>query len=441
MTIHNRLPIFIAIISSSFTSLVLAKQAEPIAEQDWGLAAMYRIASVPFATESGDQTVGTFVPLMYFSNDWVFIDGLEGGVHLTQWQDDSLQLNALTRMRFVDIPASIQNANQGDSADFGLQLRQSLNDEWHLDWEVMSDEDFRFHTNLRASAEYQWGDWNLKPSATLRYKDADFNSQYYAFSEYTAQKIGAGVDVNIGVDARYHVASNLYLLGSTSITRLDHNAYHAQAVEERYQGEVFVGFGFFNDSSAPKKTQLTNSRYLRVAHGWATPSNIGDIFALNREKDPYNNQLTSLFYGHPLTDELFGYPIDLYFTPGIVHHWSSGVQNASTEWVAAIKAYVTVEWPTRWRFGVAEGLSYIDNISYIEQSEMDRKGYTPSHLLNYLDFSFDVNVGDLVNQPSWQHVWFGYSLHHRSAIFEKASQFGRIKGGSNYNTVYLQFDF
>lgn len=86
-------------------------------------------------------------------------------------------------------------------------------------------------------------------------------------------------------------------------------------------------------------------------------------------------------------------------------------------------------------------MSYIDNITYIEQSEMEKKGYTPSHLLNYLDFSFDVNMGDLFDSSDFKHVWFGYSLHHRSAIFEKSSQFGRIKGGSNYNTIYIQVDF
>ncbi len=36
-------------------------------------------------------------------------------------------------------------------------------------------------------------------------------------------------------------------------------------------------------------------------------------------------------------------------------------------------------------------------------------------------------------------LWFGYSLHHRSSIFETSSAFGRIKGGSNYNTLYLQY--
>ena len=84
---------------------------------------------------------------------------------------------------------------------------------------------------------------------------------------------------------------------------------------------------------------------------------------------------------------------------------------------------------------------YGDDVTYNEASEMARKEYKPSRLLNYLDFSLDLNAGTLFNRPAWRHVWVGYSIHHRSAIFEKASQYGRIKGGSNYNTLYLQFDF
>ncbi|HAS8120753.1 TPA: MipA/OmpV family protein [Vibrio vulnificus] len=410
-------------------------------EQNWGIAAMYRTASIPFDTLGGDQTVSTFVPMMFFDNQYVFIRGIEGGAYLWESDEYPLQFNALTRMRFIDIPKIVQNAVEGDTADFGGQLAYQVNDQWRFEAELMFDDGFRFHSNYRLAAKFDFGDWELEPSLTLRYKDADFNSTYYAFADITKQYIGAGVDTNLALKGRYHVASNLYLLGKTSITRLDNNAYDSYAIEDRYEGEFYVGFGFFNDKNKERKSNLKNKPYLRVAHGWGTPSNIGEIFKFEREKDPYNNQLTSVFYGHPLTDELFGLPLDLYLHSGIAHHWSSEVQSSSTETVVSIKAYYTFNWPTQWRFGVAEGMSYIDNITYIEKSEMERKGYTPSHLLNYLDFSFDVNVGDLVGKNDWKNVWFGYSLHHRSAIFEKASQFGRIKGGSNYNTVYLQFDF
>lgn len=410
-------------------------------EQEWGIAAMYRTTSIPFDTAGGDQTVSTFVPMMFFENEYVFVDGIEGGVFLYNSEESDWRVSALTRMRFIDIPQSAQNANEGDTADFGVQLQYKIDDTWSFDSELMTDNDLHFHSNFRLNGQYEFGDWELSPRATIRYKDADFNSQYYAFKDVTGESIGAGIDVNLGIDIRYHVISNLYLLGSTSVTRFDDNAFNSSIVEDRYQGEFYLGFGFFNDKTAPKKPELSNKPYLRVAHGWATPSNIGDIMKLNSEKDKYNNQLTSVFYGHPLTDEVFGVPIDIYFTPGIAHHWSSKVQSGSTEYIAAIKAFYTFDWPIKWRFGVAEGLSYIDSITYIEQTEMDEKGYTASHLLNYLDFSFDINVGDAVNQSDLENVWFGYSLHHRSAIFENASQFGRIKGGSNYNTIYIQYEF
>ncbi len=410
-------------------------------EQTWGIAAMYRTASIPFYTANDDSTVSTFVPMMFFENEHLYINGLEGGAFLFNEEDSDWRVSAITRLRFVDIPKSVQNAFEGDRVDFGGQLRYDFNENWRAEVELMTDDEFQFHSNYRIAANYELGDWEFEPSFTIRYKDSDFNSEYYAFKDVTGERIGAGADANLGIRARYHVISNLYLLGETSVTRLDNEAYKSGIVEDRYQGEVFVGFGFFNDKGKERKSDLHNRPYLRIAHGWATPSNMGDIFKFNAEKDEYDNQLTSFFYGHPLTDELFGLPLDIYLTPGLVHHWSSDVQSSSTEYVMAIKAYYTFNWPTQWRFGVAEGMSYIDNITYIEGTEMEEKGYTPSNLLNYLDFSLDVNVGDLFNQKDWDNMWVGYSLHHRSAIFENASQFGRIKGGSNYNTIYFQYEF
>ncbi|PMH46553.1 MltA-interacting MipA family protein [Vibrio sp. 10N.286.49.B3] len=426
-----------ACLSSLFATDAYAQNAE----QEWGIAAMYRLASIPYETGESDQSVSTFVPMMFFENEYVYVDGLEGGVFLYNDAQSPWQASMLTRLRFIDIPQKHQNAIEGDTADYGFQVQYQLNNDWKTQVELMTDSDYNLHVNWRLAGEYHYGDWQLKPHLNLRYKDSDFNSAYYALSAATNEDIGAGVDVSVGINAKYHVMSNLYLLGSTSFTRLDDNAYQSFAVDKRYEGEVFFGFGFFNNKDKAPKSQLSNKPYLRVAHGWATPSNMGDILKFNRVKDQYNNQMSSVFYGHPLTDELFGLPLDIYLTPGIAHHWSSKVQRSSTEFIVAIKAYYTLNWPTTWRIGVAEGMSYIDNVTYIEQTEMDEKGYVASHLLNYMDISFDVNIGDLMNKKELSNMWLGYSMHHRSAIFEQSSQYGRIKGGSNYNTIYLQYEF
>ncbi|WP_420791600.1 MipA/OmpV family protein [Enterovibrio qingdaonensis] len=408
--------------------------------ENWGIAATMRSASIPY-TEGGSQNVQSFVPMMFYEDEAFFIHGIEGGLRL--WEQGDWRLNTILRMRFIDLPREVQNDIGGDTGDFGFQLKKQWGEGWYSDLDLLSDKDYRLHGVATLGKNIQGDSFDLNATISAIYKDADFNSFYYGLSEYRDEgvRLGAGVDVKAGFSGRYHVYSNLYLLGGAYATYFDSNVRHSPTISESWEGEVFAGFGFFNDNRVTGRREISTRPYVRVAHGWATPSNIGEIIAGDVEKDPYNNQLTSVFYGHPLSDKLFGIPLDIYLTPGIVWHWQSEVQSSSAEIVMAIKAYYTIDWPTKWRVGVAEGLSYVNHITYVEQTELDEKGYEPSHLLNYIDLSVDVNLGDLFGKPEWNKAWLGYSLHHRSAIFEKASQFGRIKGGSNYNTIYLQFDF
>ncbi len=404
-------------------------------ENSWGIAAVMRTASIPYVAET--ETVSTFIPMIFFENDYVFINGMEGGVYLYKQSD--WQLSVLMRLRYFDLPKDAQNKAGGDVVDTGIQARYSINNEWFFDSELMVDPEFRSYINFRLGEEIDSGDWWLNPSIEARWKESEFNNYYYGLNNSSNDKLGAGVDVKVGLMSRYHVASNFYLLGGSYVSRLDNSAYNSQYIDNRWEFEYFLGAGFFTYSTRLRK-HMGNRPYLRVAHGWATPSNIGDIIHLDSLKDKERNQFSSVFYGLPLVDELFSLPINIYLTPGYVQHWQSDVQNLSSEFVVAMKAYATMSWPTKWRLGVAEGLSYINHVSYIEQTEMDESGYKESKLLNYLDFSFDVELGDLFNYKDLNDVWLGYSLHHRSAIFENSSQYGRIKGGSNYNSIYIQFD-
>lgn len=430
--------LFVSLVSFS----VVTKAADTndkalFPEQIWGIGVLLRNAEIPFATEADNVT--SFVPMMFYQGETFFIRGIEGGAYL--YQQDDWQVSAIARMRFFDIPTEFQNQVQGDTVDLGIQWRKNFNSTHSFDIELFSDLEGNPYGNISAGWYFQHNSWEFMPKISARYKSANFNSRYYSLEELTGQRIGAGVELNANMETRYHVASNFYLLASLGITAIDSDAYHADIVEQRWQSELYLGFAFFNDISKVKKSSLNNHGYLRVAHGWATPSNIGDILAGDTVKDEYNNQLTSIFYGLPLTDEVLSLPLDIYLTTGFVWHQSSEVQESEQEYVLAIKAYYTIPWPVRWRVGLAEGLSYVSDVTYIERTEMEEKGYRPSELMNYIDFSLDINLGDIFNIKMLQETWLGYSIHHRSSIFESASQFGRIKGGSNYNTVYIQFDF
>ena len=234
-------------------------------------------------------------------------------------------------------------------------------------------------------------------------------------------------------------------------------------------------FAVFNNISSSKSSSLKAKPYIRVAHGWATPSNLGDIIGFNAEDDEQNNQLTSFFYGHPVADSLFGIEaLDIYLTTGYVYHQgsdpysqtltpgegintpdSAGLGNnpcdgvnpctitydkqPTSEYVLGIKAYYNMYWPVRWRLGLAEGFSYIEIVSNLEQREMDKKGYRSSRFMNYIDLTVDFSLGDTFGFNTLNEIYLGAGIHHRSAIFESASAFGRVKGGSNYPSLYLQY--
>ncbi len=125
---------------------------------------MYRTASIPFYTANDDSTVSTFVPMMFFENEHLYIDGIEGGVFLYDESDSDWRASAIMRLRFVDIPKSIQNAFEGDRVDFGGQIRYNFDENWRAEFEVMADDEFQFHSNYRIAANYEFGDWELEPS-------------------------------------------------------------------------------------------------------------------------------------------------------------------------------------------------------------------------------------------------------------------------------------
>lgn len=404
-------------------------------EQDWGLALGMRYAEIPYINVNGDRSVADIVPLMFFNNEYVYINGLEGGLKIIN--TDQWKLNAILRYRFFDVPAAYQNQIRGDAWDGGLQVRYNMGD-WELRTEFMSDGDARAYTDVGFSTVIGDKYATLYPYIGVRLKSSDFNTRYFGLDQ---EDVNAGVDLRAYVEGRYHLISNLYVIGRLGATILDSNARNSSYVQESMSWDSYAGIAFFNNPDTPSSLSLRNNAYLRLAHGEATPSNLGEIIKGNKEEDPYSNKMTSIFYGHPITDDLFGLPLDIYLVAGLVNHHSSVVQDNFYEYALGIKADYTIKWPVRWRIGLAEGLSYASQISYIERTELEAKDYRPSKLLNYIDVTVDINIGDIFNAKSMRNTWLGYSIHHRSGIFETGSQFGRIKGGSNYTTFYLQHHF
>jgi outer membrane protein len=373
--------------------------------------------------------------MLFYQGRRVYFRGIAGGVHL--YHHPAFQVNAVSRIHFVDIPDKYQNKVQPTNLDTGIQFRYLPAHPFFVDVEGMLDIQFNPSVNLRVGMEWRAPGYYLSPYLQAKWKSSDYNSHYYGL---TLETIPAGVDYSVGFLASAHVWSNFSVMALGRLTRMGPHARQARYVEDTYSGEFQLGFGFSNDPTRPRKQTLHNHPYVRVAHGWATHSDFWHTNFFQLKPDSLRHQLTSLFYGHPLTDEVLGIPMDVYLTPGLAFHWPSSHQSSAVEVVLALKVYLNIPWPIRWRLGGSEGFSYINHVTYIERTGFAQKGYQPVKFLNYLDWSYDFNVGDVVGER-FEHLWLGYGVHHRSGIYEAAQQFGRVNGGSNYYTFYLQWEW
>jgi outer membrane protein len=295
--------------------------------------------------------------------------------------------------------------------------------------------------NARLGGFWERRKWWAKAYFQAQYKTSRFNTRYYGLE---LEDTGAGVELGVGASFMYSVASNFFVFARGEAALLDGAARDVSFVNRDLTAQGFLGFGFKNDRTRTTPSVQTSKRYLRLAHGWVTPSSLAEIMSFKAESDPDNHQMTSVFYGHPLSDTLLGIPIQVYMHTGLGWYWANRKPGV-LEFVVAAKLYYTIPLPVRLKLGFAEGWSWVTDIPYVEDTELRAKGYEPSPLLNYLDFSVDVNMGDLFGwigaRETLDRTWLGYDIHHRSAIFETAQQFGRIKGGSNVQMVYLQYDF
>lgn len=398
----------------------------------WGLALGVRLAHVPFVAD--DDTVADLFPLFYYEGERIFLRGLEGGVKVVN--QESWGANLLGRYRFFGVPREYQDDVRGDALDMGVQLVWTPAPGLRLEVEGLGDSQGHMHGIARVLTEHTRGRWYVSPQLEVRAKTAHFNSAYYGLG--TAD-IGGGVDVRARLQSRLHVHRKLHLVGAVEAGLLDDAARRSPVVDRSWEWEAYLGVGFFREPLQSAEPLLDLKPYLRVAQGWGSDSRLGEILMGQNSTQPVAVRMTSVFYGHPLSERFFDWPLEVFLTPGIVHHYASSDQDAATEYVLAVKFYYTIPLPWRVRLGLAEGISHLDSMTYYEAEDLARKNYRASRLLNYLDLSADLNLGDVFKSPRLEDLWLGVAIHHRSGIFETSSLFGRIKGGSNFNTVYVQW--
>ena len=424
--------VVLILILLSYGSAAEEKDQQPF--HSWGLVSALRSATVPYRTTQDDPLLDSYVLLLYLDTPYLFLNGTEGGIRF--YRDDAWEFALYGAMHFVDMPRHDAHYFTDDTADLG-GMASYKNGTVRTDLLLLSDPAWRLHAKLRiGSGDFSGGTLQWRPYAAVGYNGTDYNSYYYGGNR---ARIGGDAVAEAGVDSRLFLTDAIALVGSAKVRYLGQSVAASATTGTAFQSELYVGAGVFQNSSHPQSAFHLKG-YVRVAIGEATASSFTENISGQGARDLHGLYMASVFYGLPLSKTLFGADIHTYFTPGFAHHFGNDLQPSAQEYVAAFKFFYR---PPRWwlRFGAGTGLSYITRTTYIERYINEKDGYDhTSHLLQYLDLSFDVSLSHLLGN-GWRNVWFGYALHHRSGVFASAHQYGQIKGGSNYNTLYLQVHF
>lgn len=425
--------------------------------QRWSLAITGRTQTSAYVDE---ELHSDLIPLIAYSGETLFLAGTKAGIHL--FTSDQWRFNLYAAYRFAghddEDNEYIGDMSRDDSVDAGVDLTWvgPLGD-FTLD--VASDTSSTHNGQILSgfwSRKYRHGPWQVLPWIGVTWYSADYNRYYYGVeaSEATPERpqyySDESTSFRIGSDLRYQIDHIQYLTLNIEYERLDNAIYNSPIVDQQDILKLGINYRLeFADEKAVRTGRgydfLTSKRrpwFYRVAAGANTDTKLNAIVrGQNVEIDDTQPKLLSFFAGKRLMPTFFGTNWEVWAKGGIARRFEEPYQDDFFEYIAAIKFYYSnFPWSrtVMTRFGVAEGISYAEQIPYYETEDKDPSNEGTSHLLNYLDFSIDVSLGDLFDTPAIRHCFSGFSVHHRSGIFESADLFGPVQGGSNVNTLYLE---
>ncbi len=412
---------------------------------------MLRAEQSPY---KGGGVTNDMMPLYVYEGERVYLHGTRVGLKLAEVPRHSLGLFLDYRFEGYPydrtLPSLAGMAARRPATDLGLGYRYRPS--WGVvDAEILHDANGLSNgSELRLGYSFDWqsGPWHLRPSLMLARRSASLNDYYYGVrpEEATAQRPeylpGAGTDISLALYGEYELSQRWRLLGGAAVRRLDDKLRHSPIVRDSLQPMLMLGaaydFGSHKAYAAPGLPL-----HVKLLTGRTTDCNLLPIMSLRctSTHTEDNTRIAGIELGRPLIERVNGWPLDFVGYLGLIHHDENRLQPDAWQLDATIKTYYYgFPWSgrLRTRLGMGAGFSLAQRVPYVEERDQARRGRNSSKLLNYLDPSIDISVGDLVGVRSLKETYFGFGASHRSGIFGSAQMFGNINGGSNYIYSYLE---
>lgn len=397
------------------------------------------------------------LPLYLYEGKRVFLHGSRAGLKL--FDEETQRVDLFLDQRFEGyaddrLPSSLAGmAERGSGLDAGVSYR--YRQPWGtLQAEYLQDVSrFSKGSELRLSYSYDWrsGRLALRPSLTVSARNARLNNYYYgvrpgeATATRPAYEPGSGINTTLGLYGTYELSEGWRLLGGISRTVLDGKVKASPIIGRSAQTAVFLGAAYDFGTHKLHWAEESSPTHVKVLYGKSTEDgcHLAKIITLTCASTAKVNstRIAGVQIGKPFIEQLNGWPLDIVGYVGLLQHDDRGLAPNGLQLDAFMKAYYYgFPWSDRvkTRLGLGIGVSLAQRVPYTESSSQAARGRQTSRLLNYLDPSIDVSLGDLVGSRALKNTYLGFGVSHRSGIFGASRLLGNVNGGSNYIYTYLE---
>ncbi len=397
------------------------------------------------------------LPLYLYEGERFFLHANRGGAKLLNGDAQRVDLFVEQRLEGFPadrLPASLAGMATRDSGiDLGLSWR------WRQPWGTLQAEllhdvgGFSKGSEARLGYTYDWrsGPWSLRPSLSLALRDARLNNYYYgvlpgeATPGRAAYAPGSGVNTSLGLFGSYDLSERWRLLAGVSATVLDRKVKDSPIVQKRVLPGVYVGAAYDFGGHKREWAQDDSPTWFKLLYGKSTDDGCHLIKVLTAQclstATVNPTSVAGIQVGKPFLHNVNGWPLDFVGYAGLTSHNERGLQANGVQLDLFMKAFYTgFPWSDRvkTRLGMGVGVSLAQRAPYIEASSQAASGKPASRMLNYLDPTIDVSLGDLLGSRVLKDTFIGVGVSHRSGIFGSSRVLGNVNGGSNYLYTYVE---
>jgi outer membrane protein len=419
-----------------------------------GLGVFTRVERSPYRGVGARQDL---MPLYVYEGRHAYLRSYRIGLKA---DEGAWRLDLFLARRFEGTPydldpdelPGLERREQGADVGVGLSWREGP----HLVFgEAMRDATAVSHGGeLRAGYRHELGAGRLRlrPQAVLSWRNSALNNYYYGVSPAEAAagrpayEPGPGGELQLQLTALYRIGAAWTAIGGLTLVRRPAGVRASPIVEgDRAQLGGFAGVVY---DFSPQTRQWPEGRptIVRAFYGLSSDCDMLQIVRLACTSTHTQDNTTVAGYeiGRPLVRRLNGWPLDIALMVGLVRHKEHTLQGDFWQVNGYIKAYYYgLPWShlVRTRLGFGAGLAYARRVPIMEQRDQALRGRDTSRLLNYMDPTIDVSLGDVVRVRRLRETYVGLGVSHRSGIFGSSQLLGNVDGGSNYIYSYVEVVF